>query len=39
MSRVGLHGLPIEMQVRKTHGRVGQKIDAKAFVRRAGNIA
>jgi isoleucyl-tRNA synthetase len=25
------HGLPIEMQVEKTHGRVGQKIDAKAF--------
>src|ERR1700682_5656073 len=24
-------GLPIEMQVEKTHGRVGQKIDAKAF--------
>ena len=26
------HGLPIEMQVEKTHGRVGQKIDAKAAV-------
>src|SRR3982074_2237556 len=25
------HGLPIEMQVEKTHGRVGQKIDAKSF--------
>ena len=25
------HGLPIEMQVEKTHGRVGQKIDAKGF--------
>ncbi|HEY3657164.1 MAG TPA: isoleucine--tRNA ligase [Steroidobacteraceae bacterium] len=25
------HGLPIEMQVEKTHGRVGQKIDPKAF--------
>ncbi len=25
------HGLPIEMQVEKTHGRVGQKIDAKLF--------
>ncbi|HLZ97777.1 MAG TPA: isoleucine--tRNA ligase [Steroidobacteraceae bacterium] len=25
------HGLPIEMQVEKTHGRVGQKIDAKRF--------
>ena len=25
------HGLPIEMQVEKTHGRVGQKIDAEAF--------
>jgi isoleucyl-tRNA synthetase len=25
------HGLPIEMQVEKAHGRVGQKIDAKAF--------
>jgi isoleucyl-tRNA synthetase len=25
------HGLPIEMQVEKTQGRVGQKIDAKAF--------
>jgi isoleucyl-tRNA synthetase len=25
------HGLPIEMMVEKTHGRVGQKIDAKAF--------
>jgi isoleucyl-tRNA synthetase len=25
------HGLPIEMQVEKTHGRVGQKIQAKAF--------
>ena len=25
------HGLPIEMQVEKTYGRVGQKIDAKAF--------
>jgi isoleucyl-tRNA synthetase len=25
------HGLPIEMQVEKTHGRVGQKIDAKTF--------
>jgi isoleucyl-tRNA synthetase len=25
------HGLPIEMQVEKTHGRVGQKVDAKAF--------
>jgi isoleucyl-tRNA synthetase len=25
------HGLPIEMQVEKTHGRVGQKISAKAF--------
>jgi isoleucyl-tRNA synthetase len=25
------HGLPIEMQVEKTHGRVGQKIDATAF--------
>jgi isoleucyl-tRNA synthetase len=25
------HGLPIEMQVEKTHGRVGQKIDSKAF--------
>src|ERR1700689_1792717 len=24
-------GLPIEMQVEKTHGRVGQKIDAKSF--------
>ena len=25
------HGLPIEMQVEKTHGRVGQKISAKEF--------
>src|ERR1700676_2194278 len=25
------HGLPIEMQVEKTHGRVGTKIDAKSF--------
>jgi isoleucyl-tRNA synthetase len=25
------HGLPIEMQVEKTHGRVGQKIQPKAF--------
>jgi isoleucyl-tRNA synthetase len=25
------HGLPIEMQVEKTHGRVGAKISAKAF--------
>jgi isoleucyl-tRNA synthetase len=25
------HGLPIEMQVEKTHGRVGQKISPKAF--------
>jgi len=25
------HGLPIEMQVEKTHGRVGQKINAKDF--------
>ncbi len=25
------HGLPIEMQVEKTHGRVGQKIAPKAF--------
>ncbi len=25
------HGLPIEMQVEKTHGRVGQKVDAKTF--------
>ena len=25
------HGLPIEMQVEKTHGRVGQKINAKSF--------
>ncbi len=25
------HGLPIEMQVEKTHGRVGQKIDARSF--------
>jgi isoleucyl-tRNA synthetase len=25
------HGLPIEMQVEKTHGRVGQKITANAF--------
>ena len=25
------HGLPIEMQVEKTHGRVGQKINAKEF--------
>jgi isoleucyl-tRNA synthetase len=25
------HGLPIEMQVEKTHGRVGAKIDAKSF--------
>ncbi|HTC37955.1 MAG TPA: isoleucine--tRNA ligase [Steroidobacteraceae bacterium] len=25
------HGLPIEMQVEKTHGRVGAKINAKAF--------
>jgi isoleucyl-tRNA synthetase len=25
------HGLPIEMQVEKTHGRVGQKISAKDF--------
>ncbi len=25
------HGLPIEMQVEKTHGRVGNKLDAKAF--------
>ncbi|MEO7207242.1 MAG: isoleucine--tRNA ligase [Steroidobacteraceae bacterium] len=25
------HGLPIEMQVEKTHGRVGQKISAKSF--------
>ncbi|MGO9514388.1 MAG: isoleucine--tRNA ligase [Steroidobacteraceae bacterium] len=25
------HGLPIEMQVEKTLGRVGQKVDAKAF--------
>ena len=35
------HGLPIEMQVEKTHGRVGQKIDAKTFraaAPRAGRI-
>src|SRR5271169_834821 len=25
------HGLPIEHQVEKTHGRVGTKLDAKAF--------
>jgi len=25
------HGLPIEMQVEKVHGRVGQKLDARAF--------
>jgi len=25
------HGLPIEMQVEKTHGRVGQRIDARTF--------
>jgi isoleucyl-tRNA synthetase len=25
------HGLPIEMQIEKTHGRVGTKLDAKAF--------
>ncbi len=25
------HGLPIEIQVEKKHGKVGQKIDAKAF--------
>ncbi len=25
------HGLPIEMQIEKTHGRVGNKLDAKAF--------
>ncbi len=25
------HGLPIEMMVEKTHGRVGAKLDAKAF--------
>ncbi|MGC4027459.1 MAG: isoleucine--tRNA ligase [Steroidobacteraceae bacterium] len=25
------HGLPIELQVEKKHGRVGQKIDARAF--------
>ncbi len=25
------HGLPIEMMVEKTHGRVGQKLDARAF--------
>ncbi len=25
------HGLPIEMQIEKTHGRVGHKLDAKAF--------
>jgi isoleucyl-tRNA synthetase len=25
------HGLPIEMQVEKTHGRVGQKVSAKDF--------
>ena len=25
------HGLPIEMQVEKTHGRVGQKLDPRAF--------
>jgi isoleucyl-tRNA synthetase len=25
------HGLPIEMQVEKKHGRVGQKLDARAF--------
>ncbi len=25
------HGLPIEMQVEKSHGRVGAKIDAKSF--------
>ncbi|NNM61486.1 MAG: isoleucine--tRNA ligase [Steroidobacteraceae bacterium] len=25
------HGLPIEMQIEKTHGRVGAKLDAKAF--------
>ncbi len=25
------HGLPIEMQVEKTHGRVGAKIDARSF--------
>src|SRR6202022_272898 len=27
----GCHRRPIEMQVEKTHGRVGQKIDAKSF--------
>ena len=25
------HGLPIEMQIEKAHGRVGNKLDAKAF--------
>jgi len=25
------HGLPIEMQIEKTYGRVGQKLDARAF--------
>ena len=25
------HGLPIELQVEKKHGRVGQKLDARAF--------
>ena len=25
------HGLPIEMQIEKTHGRVGHKLDARAF--------
>jgi len=25
------HGLPIEMQIEKSHGRVGAKLDAKAF--------
>ncbi|MDE2349052.1 MAG: class I tRNA ligase family protein, partial [Gammaproteobacteria bacterium] len=25
------HGLPIEMQIEKAHGRVGHKLDAKAF--------
>ena len=31
------HGLPIEMQVEKTHGRVGQKIEPRRFAPPAAN--
>ena len=33
------HGLPIELQVEKKHGRVGRKLDAKAFRRACRDFA